>query len=297
MAESPLPSKKRELALKPKIDESNSIYFSSTAETPKVELRLKHERKPLPDLPNSGRSDMYPSPTHHTAIITANCFAELPEEMQRLVTAAKLDERCVDENFATLCNILHFRTRRCFANVQRPYDSTFHKTNYRLTPRLSQFIDVVRKEDVNSHYQVLQELGRGGYGSVFYAIEAKTSSKWAIKEIPFMKEKDKKHSIYEIAMLNFCSHPNIVKFHCAFAFHKKAWVVMEFLEGGSLSEAVKKHNFTEPEISYIALEILKAVNYLHKSQIAHRDLKSSNVMLSTTGEVKLSVCCLSSSLL
>lgn len=63
---------------------------------------------------------------------------------------------------------------------------------------------------------------------------------------------------------------------------------MEFMEGGTLTEAAKAHNFTEKEIAFVAREILKALCFLHSKMVVHRDLKSSNVMMSTTGDIKLS---------
>jgi p21-activated kinase 1 len=67
----------------------------------------------------------------------------------------------------------------------------------------------------------------------------------------------------------------------------ECWVVMEFLEGGTLTEARKSHNFEEKEIAYIAKELLKGLVYLHSLGIVHRDLKSENIMMSVLGDIKL----------
>ncbi len=63
---------------------------------------------------------------------------------------------------------------------------------------------------------------------------------------------------------------------------------MEFMEGGTLTEASRAHLFTEKEIAYVAREMLKGIQFLHTKMLVHRDLKSSNVMMSITGEIKLS---------
>jgi len=62
---------------------------------------------------------------------------------------------------------------------------------------------------------------------------------------------------------------------------------MEFLEGCTLMQAVSVHKFTEPQIAYIAKYLLRGILFLHENQIAHRDLKSSNIVLTLSGSVKL----------
>jgi len=89
-----------------------------------------------------------------------------------------------------------------------------------------------------------------------------------------------------------CNHPNIVEYYQMFLVEEKGqprevWIIMEYLQGGTLREASKSSLFTDVHISYVAREILRGLNYLHKKQLAHRDLKSTNVMMSIKGEIKL----------
>jgi len=62
---------------------------------------------------------------------------------------------------------------------------------------------------------------------------------------------------------------------------------MEFMEGGTLSEAVNLCKFEENQIAYVAKELLKGIEFLHSKDFVHRDLKSANVMMSITGEIKI----------
>lgn len=63
---------------------------------------------------------------------------------------------------------------------------------------------------------------------------------------------------------------------------------MEYMQGGTISDAVKNFTFKESQIAFIACEMLKGIQYLHENNLVHRDLKSANVMMSIKADIKLS---------
>lgn len=130
-----------------------------------------------------------------------------------------------------------------------------------------------------------------GFGSVVSAKDSRNSDKKriAIKKLPHTTPRNKQNNLSEIGFLATFRHPNIVNFMECYYVNEEIWIVMEYLEGGTLAEAAKAHKFTDKHCAYVAREMLKALTVLHEAKVGHRDLKSSNVMMSVTGEIKLSI--------
>lgn len=81
---------------------------------------------------------------------------------------------------------------------------------------------------------------------------------------------------------------SIINYIECFVFHEKElWIVMEYLEGGALTEIVTTIKMNESEMATITKECLLALDYLHAHNIIHRDVKSDNVVVGMNGEVKL----------
>ena len=134
----------------------------------------------------------------------------------------------------------------------------------------------ISTDPVANFYSIVKDLGHGSYGQV------KKVKHKELNEIRAMKITNKKSesSKYEIEILKKISHPNITKIFEIFADSKKYYIIMEFLEGGELFEAITNiGSFTEASASKVMKQILSAVFYLHSNHIVHRDLKPENIML------------------
>jgi len=89
-------------------------------------------------------------------------------------------------------------------------------------------------------------------------------------------------------------HPNIVHYVESFKIKKELWMVMEYMEGGTLETALKSYSFDESHVAFIASQILKALEFIHHKDFVHRDVTCGNVMLADGARVKLidfGLCC------
>ena len=145
-------------------------------------------------------------------------------------------------------------------------------------------------------------LGEGSFGQVFRARHLRTGAIVAVKVVPNQEgdaaEADK--IMGEIDILSKCNSPYIVGyFECFVAPPKKRmeagemWIVMEFCDGGSISDLIEaaggRGSFAMPEeaIRAACAGIVLGLEYLHKKEICHRDIKCGNVLLTNDGHVKL----------
>ena len=135
-------------------------------------------------------------------------------------------------------------------------------------------------------YDIITQLGKGGYGKVFEVRHKKTKAVRACKYIAKskIKEKDLQRIRREINILKKVDHPNIVKIYEVYETNRSLYIIMEKCNGGELFDKIidnisQKRMFSEKETAKIFLQIMSAINYCHKNGICHRDLKPENILL------------------
>lgn len=80
-------------------------------------------------------------------------------------------------------------------------------------------------------------------------------------------------------------HPNIVEMYESYLVGDELWVVMEYLEGGALTDIVTHARMDEEQIATVCKQCLKALSYLHSQGVIHRDIKSDSILLAADGRV------------
>ncbi|CAR22544.1 mitogen-activated protein kinase kinase kinase kinase STE20 [Lachancea thermotolerans CBS 6340] len=141
--------------------------------------------------------------------------------------------------------------------------------------------------DPSKLYKSLIKIGQGASGGVYTAYEVGTNASVAIKQMNLEKQPKKELIINEILVMKASKHANIVNFIDSYLLRGDLWVVMEYMEGGSLTDVVTHCILTEGQIGAVSRETLKGLQFLHSKGVIHRDIKSDNILLSMTGEIKL----------
>ena len=158
---------------------------------------------------------------------------------------------------------------------------------------LERLREICTDADPTKLYRSLVKIGQGASGGVFTAYQVGTNLSVAIKQMNLEQQPKKDLIINEIVVMKESRHKNIVNFIDSFLLKGDLWVVMEYMEGGSLTDVCTTNIMTEGQIAAVSRETLEGIQHLHANGVIHRDIKSDNILLSLEGEIKLSKWCIS----
>ncbi|CAH8590220.1 unnamed protein product [Dicrocoelium dendriticum] len=177
--------------------------------------------------------------------------------------------------------------------LRTPNGNNRHSPNYRRMLRLrdeqiiARLRSVVSPGKLSSKYETLGCIGHGATGIVHIGRELTTHCRVAIKQMNLRKQPKKELILNEIMVMRAYRNPNIVNYLDSYLLGDELWVVMEYLDGGSLTDILTETCMSESHIATVCREVLQALEFLHTKEVIHRDIKSDNILLGLDGSVKL----------
>ena len=176
--------------------------------------------------------------------------------------------------------------------------STFDKLDgFMDKPAVQEFADVVEAETKTlekgklfGHYEIVEQIGRGGMGEVYLAQDKKLDRKVAIK---FLHEKFAQHEsnlqrfISEAIAASGLNHPNILTIYEFGESDGAHFIVSEFINGKTLREILKVESLKLSETLEISIQIASALLAAHEAHLIHRDIKPENIIMRPDGFVKV----------
>jgi len=140
-------------------------------------------------------------------------------------------------------------------------------------------------------YDVVKQLGKGGYGKVYEVKNKKTGEVRACKHLSKLNVKDLDKFRREIEIMKKMDHPNIIKIYEVFESERSLYIIMEECKGGEIFDRIIEHiqnkqMYSEKDAANIFQQVMSCIQYCHNQNICHRDLKPENLLYLNPGSEK-----------
>jgi len=219
----------------------------------------------------------------HVDFDSATGFSGLPPEWEALLKSSGISRDDAIANPKETIQVLEF--------MEKSDAQSGSQTTQPLPEEKPQTLtDLVSKEDPTHVFTNMEKIGEGAAGEVFCALHVNTKKEVAVKKMEINGE-NLKLLITEIGIMKTSHHDNVVDYVDSYIVEdRQLWVVMEYMDGGCLTDILELFDqvpMNEQQIAHVCRESLRALSYIHSLHRIHRDIKSDNVLLSTSGFVKL----------
>lgn len=208
----------------------------------------------------------------------------LPTEWAVLIKTSGINLEDAAKNVDKLKHVLDFNSRMNNAEQVVPYNPLKNESNVSLD-------DLINPKDPRKLYSNMQKVGEGGVAEVFKAIEIFTKKTVAIKIMnKNHKALTEESLVSEISIMKTANNPHIVEYFGTHKIDNFIWVIMEFMDHGSVTDILElfpKVKMEEKHIAAVCLATLRGLHCIHKSRNIHRDIKSDNILINGKGVIKI----------
>ena len=218
---------------------------------------------------------------------SASGLRGLPPGWEALLKQANITPEEAMEHMDELLDVLKFHTEKGGLPTL--------PTRSMATREMRDAVDFDRTDPASVYDISVKPIGQGCTGTIYLGRPKTGGTKVAVKKL---RLSDPDSGIVqsalqnEIAMMKMCTHPSTVEYLKSFLFDKHLWVIMEYMNGGSLTSLIQAWfsrgcKFTEPEMAGYLKQAMDGLNFIHQRGRVHRDIKSDNLLVNTRGELKI----------
>ena len=187
---------------------------------------------------------------------------------------------------------MQIRCPHCQDGIDVAEDSDFHSVDCPSCGSQFGLVDV-NQEDIDTlknahegyrtigHFTLLEEVGKGAFGTVWRARDTKLDRSVAVKipRSPELSSSSTDQFLREARAAAQLNHPNIVTIHEVGRSDDRIYIVSDFIDGVSLADLLSARRLAPRQSVRLCIEVAMALHHAHENGVIHRDLKPSNVML------------------
>ena len=161
----------------------------------------------------------------------------------------------------------------------------------------SELYDDPQMGNKSDDFEIIQILGKGGFGEVFKVISKFNNKTYAMKRLDLEKIEKKGEGALRLVknetnFLQGLSHPHIIKYYKNFQEGNFLYIIVEYARNGDLKDFIDSHkifnkHIPEEEIWNIFLQSMEALEYIHSNYIIHRDIKPQNIFIDNNMVIKI----------
>jgi len=236
-------------------------------------------------------------------IVPFGSVDDLPSSVLRSVTAMKVPVEELNANLDVLANILTFTDTKRRQFMSHAMFELHQAGKLVLRANCRPPVLVMSEDDIHTslslhqavqHIKMCKCLGTGSFGQVYKGKRIGRDKKvalpkeFAVKILPHNSQCHRQWNYLEMSFHRMFSgqkyFPELIDL---WRVDNELWAIQEFVNGGTLKDIAKTCKIAETDIAYVAQQVLLGLDVLHSAHIAHRDLKSANLMLTSTCTVKI----------
>ena len=144
---------------------------------------------------------------------------------------------------------------------------------------------------VDDDFQIIKEIGKGGFGSIFLIEHIPSGAQFAGKMInkEDLTPQKEESLLKEIDLLKRVNSPYTVNFFGNVTYYGRPMIIMEYMDRGSIRDIMdyKKIRLSEKQAAIVVHDVLISLAILRTKNIMHRDIKAANILINSKGQIKL----------